>query len=504
MLAKKLTFTFASQAMAYAINIATSIVVARIMGPAVLGTFSSALALATLFAVVANHGLAVAHLRILPQAEDKAACNGSFLAAKLCFMAVGMLALFAYIRWAEFPGDEIYRNVLYVCAFSILFDQLTTIPVATFNANLLQRNAEVANFSGSLVKNLLKVGAAMAGFGAIALGFSEAAGAFIGMMLAWALFRSMPVGRPSGAVLREYLTLSLPFFLINFSQMVAQNLDKVIIKNFYIGELASREVGIYTAGSRFGSVLNIFLIVASVIFFPTFAKLAKERNFERIHQILRSYQNMVICLFMPICFSLALFSLPIVLFLVGEQYRASCAIMQTIIVGMFFMLLFQPFNLFLSGGLGKIRLMTWVHLAYALLNGVLFLTLIPVQVAGVPMAGLGAMGAAIGSAIAYAAIGFTSKLLANRYIQVPIAREYAAEFVLLALLYGGGTLVLPLIHAEGILTAMLGVPLFLAAFWGLVFAFRTNHMLQALGSLAGLHPFFSRFRQAPGAGNAQE
>ena len=100
MLAKQFAFSFGIQVSSFVLNTFGSIIVARLMGPTVLGNFSSMLAMAMLFSIIGEFGLGNANLKIYPQYEDKGACVGSFIVLKLMAISsmILVICLFLYLK----------------------------------------------------------------------------------------------------------------------------------------------------------------------------------------------------------------------------------------------------------------------------------------------------------------------------------------------------------------------------------------------------------------------
>jgi O-antigen/teichoic acid export membrane protein len=494
-LAGKLTYSFMLRGVDMLLGLGASVVAARIMGPEVLGIFSSALAISMLIGLMGHRGLGTAHLKIAASSEKEGACLSTLFLLKGFFIILCACALATHIMLTPLSEDRLYFKVLLVCAGVIIIQQLNNVIISAFNARIDTKKAETPRFIGNAVKNLLKVLVAFLGFGALSLSFSELAGAVMVLAIVVFLFRGLPLSRPSGRLMLRYLSLSVPLFFIHFSHGVANDLDKTMIKYFYDLTVGNMEVGLYTAGQRLGSVIKIFMIVVSVIFFPAFARLAAENNYERIKSIIQNFENIAICLLLPMFAALAAFSLPVILLLVGEEYRASSSIMQISIAGTFMMMLYQPYINFLNGAKGMIAFTAWLFLLYTMINVTLNAVLIPESMFGIDMLGLKGEGAAIGTSISYLVLGLISKLVSTRYIKVQTFSKYWREVIFLAFIYIIFIIGLNRFAIENIVAAMIGGAVFVILFWVFMYFFSKEHLCEAAINLSKISPrlaFISR------------
>lgn len=404
-LSRKFAFSFVVKVTLLLFGMATSIVVARLLGPTVLGTFSSALAIVSLFALVGDLGFGTAHSRILARTGEPESAMGTFLLLKIVSLIILAAMLIPYLIYGRFSESDEYFAILMVCAVVVLLEQFSRIGVATFNARVERRKAEFPGIVRNVGKNIVKLMVAAWGLGALALAYAELVGATLMLGATFWLLRDIRVGWPSAKLAGAYLRTAFPLMFIALSQGVVHNLDRVMIKYSYIGEIGNAEVGVYTAGMRLGSLLQVFITVTGVIFFPTFAKLARNAEYGRIGGIIRSYQLFLLYFLLPACVLLVVFAQPIILYLLGEEYQRSIGVLQYIVCGMVVFILFQPYVNLLSGGQGRLRLVSVIFLVYALSNILLNLLLIPEKFAGMNMAGLKSHGAAIGTAISYLVLG---------------------------------------------------------------------------------------------------
>ena len=83
MLAQKLILSYSTKIVIQFIQIAVTIVVARVAGPTVLGTVAFGWAFVSLFHFIADLGIGTAHIKLLSEGKDQASCIGTFARIKL-------------------------------------------------------------------------------------------------------------------------------------------------------------------------------------------------------------------------------------------------------------------------------------------------------------------------------------------------------------------------------------------------------------------------------------
>jgi O-antigen/teichoic acid export membrane protein len=277
--------------------------------------------------------------------------------------------------------------------------------------------------------------------------------------------------------------------LVNtFARGAVVSLDKAMIKYFFPTTFGNIEVGIYAAGQRLGSLIQFFSFITAITLFPIFSNLSANGNFTRIKEIIINFENTAIVILMPIVISLAVFSLPIILFLVGAEYRASAAIMQITILGLFGIMLFQPYINFIIGGKNLILLGSLIHVIFLLTNIILNFIFIPETVFGMKMMGWCSLGAALASTASYVILGVIAKMIASKYIHVSTFKKYGYEFIFLIFISVLFIFIIDQYKLEKIIHACFGIPVFLFLFWATVYICKRDHFSKAIHNLEKIFP----------------
>jgi O-antigen/teichoic acid export membrane protein len=148
MLAQKLVLSYYSKIASQMIQIAVSIVVARVAGPTVLGTVAFGLAFANMFKFLADLGIGTAHIKLISGGRDEAACIGTFARMKLFLIGVFfmvVLSIFLIQKHILHHNFEsiIHERVILISLISLTIQFIFFIPRTTFAAKTEQAKQDL-------------------------------------------------------------------------------------------------------------------------------------------------------------------------------------------------------------------------------------------------------------------------------------------------------------------------------------------------------------------------
>ncbi|QNL50888.1 oligosaccharide flippase family protein [Olivibacter sp. SDN3] len=90
-------------------------------------------------------------------------------------------------------------------------------------------------------------------------------------------------------LIRDMLAYSFPVLIANFSFIINENLDKVLLKALLPQETSARDVGIYTLCSKLAVFMSIFVNAFRLGAEPFFFSQAKEKNAKQTYAIIMDY-----------------------------------------------------------------------------------------------------------------------------------------------------------------------------------------------------------------------
>lgn len=469
MLKQKLILSYSSQIVFQVLQVAASLVVARVAGPTVLGTVAFGTAYVSTLLFVADLGLVVAHIKMVSEGRDEQQCLSTFAVLKtattLLFVLVVLGLFFAqkYLLGYEFESRT-HEQVIFISLVGLTVNQLLFIPRGTFAAKTEQAKIDTSNLLQGFILQPARIVVVLLGFGAIALAVANLASYLLTVPFMLYLFRGHRLRLSSfdRRLAREYIVMALPVIIIGMSTSVIHQIDKVLLQFFSNSE----QVGYYTAGYKIGGF--ILLIGKSVknLFFPLFSKAVAEGNRDYIRDKITRFERFSFIFIMPAVVLVAILSEPIILLLLGDQYAPSVVVMQLITLAMCIMVVNMPFGSVIDG-LGKFRLSAILNT----LNLVFFAGAIVLLVS--PQAlDQGAAGVAIAIFASNTFIGILYRVYATRYFPVLSHRKALKFFTFGALSFALGYYVYEQVFDTNWGLRTLFAVLYLAAVYGIFTLFR--------------------------------
>lgn len=372
MLAQKLILSYGSKISLQFIQIAASIVVARIAGPTVLGTVAFGLAFVSMFGFLADLGIGTAHIKLISEGQDLGKCISTFSKLKIAltsFFFVIVLGIFLaqkYIFNVQFENPA-HEYVIMIFLATATINQLLFIPKTTFMGKTEQVKTEAPDFIRIIIYQILRVIIVFHGYKAVALAFGNLISAILVIPFVFYLFKDYPRDRFDRKLAFKYLKISLPILIIGMSTNLISYIDKVALQYF----TCSKQVGFYSAGHRIGSLVLMIANSVGLLFFPYFSKAASDGNYQYIKNTIEKIERFSFIFIMPFVIFLSLYSDVVIKVLLGNQYLPSISIMTIINLAMFLAVLNVPYGNVITG-MGFFKLAALLNL----LNLFLFASLI--------------------------------------------------------------------------------------------------------------------------------
>jgi len=424
MLAQKLILGYGSKLLIQFVQIAVSIVVARIAGPTVLGTVAYGLAFVSLFAFIADLGTGPAHIKLISEGRDLGKCLSTFLVIKTAltglFFAVvlGLLLAQKFVFHVEFESVA-HQYVVVIFLIAITLQQLLGIFKVTFAAKTEQAKYDIPDLIRVLTSQLLRITVVLLGLRAVALASANLVSTILVIPVVLFLFKGYHFSHFDKVLARQYFRISLPVMIMGMSTMAVSYLDKVLLQ--YYTNAAS--VGIYTAGYKIGSLVLMIANSIGLLFFPLFSKAASSRDFQYIKTTIGKVERFSFLFIMPAVIFLSLYSDVIIKVLLGSQYLSSIPVMTIINLAMFLMVINAPYGNVITA-MGFFKLAALLNIA----NLSVFILLMCV-LPNPKILNLGAIGAAVTVFISNLLTGVLYRFYAKRKCPV-LNMRVSLKFVL--------------------------------------------------------------------------
>ncbi|GGJ88522.1 flippase [Pseudomonas matsuisoli] len=305
-----------------AIGLATTVVLARYLGPEDFGYLNYALALLGLLNIVVHlglSGLVVKELRSDPGNEDQI-LSTVFMIKVSCSVVAFIVMMSTYLI-----GNDQNFWVLLFTALALFFTPFEML-IDWFQARVQAKYAAVAGVVGQLGGNGLKMILAVAGAGLvyIALAHVVVVIATSALLVCYAIKLKRTYRFDfSWALATSLIKKSLLIFLGSLSAVIYLKVDQIMLQ-YMLGEYA---VGVYSAASRLSEAWYLIPTILMASVFPKMIDLSKSDT-EAYHRFMQMALDVLFLAAFTLALAVFLLSDSIVLLLYGERYRDAGAVLS--------------------------------------------------------------------------------------------------------------------------------------------------------------------------------
>ena len=371
--------------------------VKRYMGYETIGMLAFALAYVHLYAVIADLGFGMAHIkRVNEDGVDEGICNGTLLSVKLLLNFIMITVVLTTILVPKYLFGYEYESktfelILYLTVLKVFFDNIIATFKNIYSGKLEVAKVAVPRISGRFLQTVMKSSIAILGFSAVYLvGAEIIIGVFI-ILIFLVLFQQSPLKRPNLHYFKLYAAFAFPLIFIEVVAIFAQNMDKVMIQ-FLTGSSAT--VGIYTIPQRISAMFLIISSVVTGLLFPAFSGLYSRRDFKSIEKLTNEAVKYVSMTLIPAMVFLFVFAEPLMTLVFGSDAVESVVVLQIFLVAVYINALRRPYSTHIVAT-GHMKLAFSLSVITLGINFILNMIFIPDEVLGITMLGLGAEGAAL-------------------------------------------------------------------------------------------------------------
>lgn len=377
----------------------TLAIIARELGADDLGILGFGLSFLGMFTFISNLGFDSAHNKRVSEGEDLGACMGAYITIKiiltLIMVAVSLFVIVIYSYFYDgFSSGEEEAVVFILLAYYILWS-LSLIPITTFNSQRKQAKAQLPSIIEFLVRAPLIIFLVMAGFGIVYVALSYVAGAVVLASLGLVFLRGYPISRPDVRILRKYGNFALPMSVIAMITTMYLYIDKVMIGFF----VSTEEVGYYYGAQRIIMFVVISAAAVAILLFPTISSHHAKGEISAINQLISRSERYLSMLIFPVVALIIALRDPIVEIILGGGFEDSGLILAFLSMYALLAILNKPYSQVLTG-MGRTGLAVVIAGVIFIVNFVLNLVLIPGDLFGLTLVGMGGAGAALATVIA--------------------------------------------------------------------------------------------------------
>ncbi len=393
MLKQKFILHFSTGILGQLITAVTGIVVARIAGPEIIGTVAYGAAYVSIF----GFGLGLfgsSHMKLVSEGQHHGNCVKTFTVLQtfnvLLFVLIftGWFLFQIFISDHSFQKDQLWVIVIYFIYFVI--SQFLSMWQINFSATIEIAKNSIPLLLQNIVYNSTRIIVVIIGLGAIALTASNMTGLLVSVPLTLYYVNKLPKGKFDYQLMRKYLSVSFVFFIIAVCGTLVTNLGRLALERY--GSM--KEIGLFTAGNSIAAMLLLVSTTTGTIFFPLFSRLTAEGNYEKINHQIELFERIILLFLAPAVFIIALFSTPLIIFLLGDQYEMSGPVLNILILTSLLQIVTLPYGNLLAGK-GSFKILSIINIGQVVIFiATLKLFLDP------RFLGLGAKGLALATAAA--------------------------------------------------------------------------------------------------------
>jgi O-antigen/teichoic acid export membrane protein len=378
--------------------------ITRYMLPENYGVVAFALGFVTLFTIFGRLGYNRAHIKNISEGKDIGRCNGTFLATKVgLVLLMSIIVLSAIFFWKGVLGRGFettdHEIAIYIILTYWIFRLFAQSFVSTFNAKKEIAKSQLPLIFETIVRVLVTVYVALAGFGALALALTYVIGEAAYFLSTLYFFRRYPIKKPSKNYFKNYSKFAFPLIIVVTCSTIMTNIDKIFIQLFW----SASEVGYYYAAFGLSRFINMFTIAIGTLLFPTYSTLHANNNIHGIRKLTYQSERYLSMLVFPMVFGLVILAEPAT-FILLSGWMPTVFILQILPFFVLLAALERPYQSQFIG-MNRPKIARNRVLIMVCLNVILNIILIPsdIQSLGINFAGLGAKGAALSTALSYGA-----------------------------------------------------------------------------------------------------
>jgi O-antigen/teichoic acid export membrane protein len=312
MIRKALLYSFASKYFTVAIQIASTIILARILTPEHVGLFTIASALTGIAQMFRDFG--ISEYIIKEKSLSRETLSAAFTASIIIAWPIAILFILLTPLVSLFYEHEDAGYLIAILSINMFLSPFGSIPMAVMRKNMNFKAISIANVSNTIVNALASLGFAFLSFGAYSLAFASVLGTLTTVIVI-TLFKddSTTFGIQFKGI-KKVLRFGKNVGGSNIISYIANNmLELVIGKNNDIATL-----GLYSRGKSTITLFQSMVIDAVQPLISPYYAAAKTPDDKANAYLLST--KIVVYLSLPFCLVISLFSEPIINVLYGEQW----------------------------------------------------------------------------------------------------------------------------------------------------------------------------------------
>lgn len=431
------------------------------LGADLYGTWSLldvTVSLITPFALV---GLHMGVVRFLSAEKDDFRIRDDFFSIFAVVFIIGTVLAVLLTLLSDQLAMSVFKDInvsryIKLASVIILLNASLTLSLSLFQAF---RKIGIYTVIG-LMQGVLQVGL-MALF--ISLGY-ELGGVIAAFVISGLLFnlvalciilRQRGFRLPCFTRIRQYLRFSVPLTPNIAIMWVVNASDRYIISYF----MSVADTGIYNAAYSIGGYASFLMAPIGIVLYPTISKLFDEGKLDETRSYLSYSAKYFFMVAIPAAFGLSILAEPLLRIFTTEEFVPGAVIVPYVAFGAVLSSL-HPIGEYIILLAKKTKLLVVLLGASAAVNVVLNFILIP---------GMGMLGAAVATLVAYALLGITTLLISRRYLKFNLNPLFILKSIAAASVMG---LCVWLIDPQSLVWLLASIAIGIIVYFGILLALR--------------------------------
>ncbi len=426
MLIQKILVQFGSGIFLKFFALISSIVVARIAGPEVIGSLSYAISYASIFTIFTGIW-GPAHIKLISEGKSVEKYLGVFVRLKIIsivlFLCFGISVIFfsESLLNIKLADNFIERLTLLLGLFAILSHLLVKFLNTTFQAKMQQVNANIPDIFKSIIFNFGKIIIVLIGFRVIGILVLDIISGILGFVIVLFMFRKFSIGSWNVDIASEYWKYAKPIIFFMLITILIKYLDKILLKQF----TSIEELGYYTVAFSLAGMLLLLRSDIGIIFFPLFSSYLSNNDTISIERIINKYQEFILLFVFPSICMIIMSSSILIKLLYGSLFINSVTPFILLLLASYLSLFTHPYKNIISGA-GKFYLQTLI----SIIKGLFFFTILYFMISPNFLA-LGAIGLAFSVLISQLCETITVLIISKRIINYKVFNYTHLSYILI-------------------------------------------------------------------------
>ncbi len=298
-------------------------VLARLLTTDEFGLVAFATLAMTYLSVLRDLGLGSALIQKRENVEESA--DTVFTMNLLLSVALTLITIAIAPLVANYFRDPDIAPLLRVLGLTFTINAFSSIHIIRLQRQLAFNRKIIPDFGRSVLKGVVSIGLAFAGFGPWSLVLGQLAGALAAVVLVWIVNPWRPHLRIHRKLAKPLLQFGSTLFTVNIINTVISNADYLIVGR----TMGTAALGTYTLAYRLPEMLILNLLwVAGAAIFPAYA--AVQNKPDLLRQGFLTTLRYVEMISVPLCLGMLIAADPLVRVAFGDQWLDAIPIVRVL------------------------------------------------------------------------------------------------------------------------------------------------------------------------------